>query len=279
MKTRGMNWGEPWYAGFRESQTQYRLMNQRYFERNLMPRMLGWFQMTPATSREDAEWLLARAAGFDAGFAFVTSPGTVQANGDGEAILDAIRSWETARQAGAFPEELKAKLQDISREYTLAEEEGGWELREVHSFKGTHDRREQPGMPTVAEFQVANPFREQPAELILRCTGKVAAGELVLELAGREAELGVSLEPGQALRWRGAGDAVVCDASWRELRRVPVDPDALRAPSGEFSVRLTCRFAGAEPPELKLELRTKGAALRLAPGPEVGGTGDPGADR
>ncbi len=31
-----MNWGEPWYAGFRESQTEYRLKNQAYFQRNLM---------------------------------------------------------------------------------------------------------------------------------------------------------------------------------------------------------------------------------------------------
>jgi hypothetical protein len=58
-----MNWGEPWYAGFRESQTQYRLQNQKYYRRNLMPSMLGWFQMGPSTSIEDAEWLLARAAG------------------------------------------------------------------------------------------------------------------------------------------------------------------------------------------------------------------------
>ena len=45
-----MNWGEPWYAGFRESQTLYRLKNQAYYSRNLMPRMLGWFQMNAQTS-------------------------------------------------------------------------------------------------------------------------------------------------------------------------------------------------------------------------------------
>ena len=62
-----MNWGEPWYAGFRESQTEYRLKNQDYFRRNLMPCMLGWFNMTGQTSLEDIEWLLARAAGFGRG--------------------------------------------------------------------------------------------------------------------------------------------------------------------------------------------------------------------
>jgi len=68
-----MNWGEPWYAGFRESQTLYRFKNQAHFERNLMPRMLGWFALRPDTSLEDAEWLLAKAAGFKAGFALATS--------------------------------------------------------------------------------------------------------------------------------------------------------------------------------------------------------------
>lgn len=50
-----MNWGEPWYAGFRESQTEYRLKNQAYFQRNMMPGMLGWFQMRPETSMEDID--------------------------------------------------------------------------------------------------------------------------------------------------------------------------------------------------------------------------------
>ena len=68
-----MNWGEPWYAGFRESQTEYRLLNQDYFRRNYIPCMLGWFSMRPSTSIEDIEWMLARSAAFDAGYALVTS--------------------------------------------------------------------------------------------------------------------------------------------------------------------------------------------------------------
>ena len=111
-----MNWGEPWYGSFRESQTLYRFKNQVYFERNLMPHMLGWFALRPDTSIEDAEWLLARAAGFKAGFALATSlastaqlaadPSSADAAkrfGATPAILEAIRQWETARMADAFP--------------------------------------------------------------------------------------------------------------------------------------------------------------------------------
>ena len=258
-----MNWGEPWYAGFRESQTQYRLMNQRYFERNLMPRMLGWFQMGTATSLEDAEWLMARSAGFNAGFALVTGPDAVAKNGFGEEILTAIRTWENARLSGAFPESLAPALQDISREFTLAEEGAGLSLREVYSFKGTHSRREQPGMPTTTEFVLQNPFAEQPLGFILRCSGKVAAEEIILELAGREVDLGVSLQPGQALRWLGGTEMVLHDAAWQELGRYAIDASALRVPMGSFPVKLTCRFAGSDAPELKVELRTLGEATRL----------------
>jgi len=114
-----MNWGEPWYAGFRESQTQYRLLNQAYYRRNLMPSMLGWFRMTPEISLEDIEWLLARAAGFDAGFALVTGPEVVAAHGMGGQVLAKIKLWESARMAGAFPESIKKEMEDINNEYHL----------------------------------------------------------------------------------------------------------------------------------------------------------------
>ena len=127
-----MNWGEPWYAGFRESQTLYRFKNQLHYSRNLMPRMLGWFALRPETTLEDAEWLLARAAGFDAGFALATSlASTAQLSADPlsaetakrfgaiPAILEAIHQWETARQTGAFPEKLKVELRDNAHEFHL----------------------------------------------------------------------------------------------------------------------------------------------------------------
>ncbi len=259
-----MNWGEPWYAGFRESQTQYRLMNQRYYARNLMPRMLGWFKMGTATTLEDAEWLLARAAGFDAGFAFVTGPDVVAGNGQGDAILAAIREWETARLAGAFPERLKPALQDIGREFHLEPDgDGAWRLTPVYSFKGVHERQEQPGMATATAFEIDNPHAEQPLGFILRCTGAVAAEESVLELNGRELALPGSLEPGQVLRHGGGGELVRTDADGRVLERFQVDPAKLSVPRGRSSVRLTCRFAGSDAPAVKVEFRTSGPADRI----------------
>jgi hypothetical protein len=140
-----MNWGEPWGAGFRKGQTLYRFKNQLYFERNLMPHMLGWFALSKETTVADAEWLLARAAGFNAGFALATSlastaqlaadPSSAEAlqkYGATPAILEAVRQWETARMTGAFTEEVKAELRDNDREFHLAPAGAGqWDLYPV----------------------------------------------------------------------------------------------------------------------------------------------------
>jgi hypothetical protein len=133
------NWGEPWYAGFRQSQTLYRLKNQLFYTRNLIPHMLGWFSLRRQTTPEDVEWLCARAAGFDAGFALATSFASraTQTAGDAAglektraAILDVVNQWETARQGGAFPESIKPMLQDVNREFHLvAVGPGEWELQ------------------------------------------------------------------------------------------------------------------------------------------------------
>jgi hypothetical protein len=140
-----MNWGEPWGAGFRKGQTLYRFKNQLYFERNLMPHMLGWFALSQETTLADAEWLLARAAGFDAGFALATSlastaqlsadPSSAEAlhkYGSTPAILEAVREWETARMSGAFPESLEAQLRDNTKEFHLDPAgPGEWDLHPV----------------------------------------------------------------------------------------------------------------------------------------------------
>jgi hypothetical protein len=135
------NWGEPWYAGFRQSQTLLRLRNQLFYKRNLIPPMLGWFSLRPETTREDVEWLCARAAGFDAGFALVTSfdsratqtSASVAGLDSGKAaIFDVVRQWETARQSGAFPEGVKPELQGVNREFRLAAAgPGAWQLERL----------------------------------------------------------------------------------------------------------------------------------------------------
>jgi hypothetical protein len=268
-----MNWGEPWYAGFRESQTLYRFKNQVLFERNFMPHMLGWFALRPDTGIEDAEWLLARAAGFEAGFALATSlastaqlaadpasADTARQFGATTAILEHIAQWETARLAGAFPPEVRARLRDNQREFHLRSAGAdGWDLQEVFVARLVY-----PGGQTgLTTFEYQNPTQAQPLHWIVRSDAKtpvagvrlLIAGRLVLDLGER------TLPPGGSLKYSGGSEWVIADASWKELARFPLDPTLARIGPGVAPIQL-----GAVLPEgasLKLELRTLGPDTRL----------------
>jgi hypothetical protein len=269
-----MNWGEPWYAGFRESQTLYRFKNQVYFEHNLMPRMLGWFALSPETSLEDVEWLLARAAGFEAGFALATSlASTAQLEADPNsadatrqfgalpAILEAVKQWETARTAGAFPREVKAELRDHSREFHL-EPAGAkrWSLREFHLQRLTHDTQKEA--PTTLRFQSAQ--ASQPLQWIIRNAGKQAVAGLTVTVNGKPAVdlVDRALPPGGALRYRGGAEAVICDSAWREIGRAAVDANTTQIGSGEQDLAVGCRPQSGG--SLKLEFRTLGQRTEIA---------------
>lgn len=267
-----MNWGEPWYAGFRESQTLYRFKNQLHYDRNLTPRMLGWFALRPDTSLEDAEWLLARAAGFDAGFALAASlastaqlaadPGSIEASrqfGAVPAILEAIRQWETARHSGAFPPEVKARLCDNTREFHLrAAGDQQWDLFEVQTARFT-------SITNQAETTVifTNRQASQPLQWTLRSTAKqpltgvrlAINGQSVVRLDDR------AMPAGGSLAYRGGAEAVLSDEAWKELGRVPVNATTALISTGEVPVTF-----GVSPPSiahLKLEVYTRDAGQRI----------------
>jgi hypothetical protein len=273
-----MNWGEPWYAGFRESQTLYRFKNQVYFERNFTPHMLGWFALQPDTSVEDAEWLLARAAGFDAGFCLMTSiastaqlqadPSSAEAAkryGATTAILDLVKLWETARMAGAFPEKVKALLRDNDLEFHL-ERDGanGWKLFQAHITRGSCDLK----AATTHAFEFVNPDRSQPLRWIISSTAKEPVTALTIALDDRAllCLAGPSLPAGGYLKYSGGREAVVYDASWHEQARIPIDEAAARVSGGALHGAHTLRFTSASPIDgkLKLELRTYKPPIHIA---------------
>lgn len=268
-----MNWGEPWYAGFRESQTLYRFKNQVFFERNLMPHMLGWFALRSETSPEDAEWLAARAAGFDAGFALATSlASTAQLEADAASadtarqfgatlrILEIIRQWETARMQQAFPREVKALLRDNTREFRLQPAGvGKWELREAHLVRG--ELRGEGAVSTEVEF--VHQGADAILQWVIHSTSKDPVDGVRLECDGRvlvDLE-GTKLLPGGNVRHEGGHDSVLTDRNWKEVGRAVMREGVARISAGRAKLKLSAVFP--KEAQLKLELRTYGAARQV----------------
>ena len=262
------NWGEPWYAGFRESQTSYRLMNQDFYRRNLLPAMLGWFSMSPQTSIEDAEWLLARSAGFDAGFAFNLNLQTVERNGYSEAIFEAIKNWETARLAGAFSKEQKLLMEDINNEYHLEPVSSGeWKLFPYEVKRYVHNLKiRQPGEPVSSTFEFENPYNEQPVMFILSLLPEEnsqgsAIEKIFIEVNNyNKMEVPLKMEPFQSLKLDNTGKLQLFDRNWNLLNTIDINAKIPSLSKGKNKIIFDADFENENASKIKVEIKTIGDA-------------------
>lgn len=261
-----MNWGEPWYGGFRESQTEYRFRNQAYFKRNYMPGMLGWFKMTPETSLEDVEWLLARSSGYDAGYAFVANFEAVEKNGHSDKILDLIGDWEKLRLGGAFTESQKEVFRDADTEFSLEKvNESEWSLLKINAEIFNHEKKvRQPGEPLHSTFAFNNIGGEQSLNFVLTAINSDAS-EIILELNNyKEVRLPVVLRKGQIIKYTGGSKATVFDSNWQPIREFDLNSSDFAINGGENSIAIDCTFHNEDKePNVKLETRTYGEGEKI----------------
>ncbi len=267
-----MNWGEPWGHATREGMAEYRFQNQEYFRRNLFPPMLGWFQLrlagggVPATSVSDVEWVLSKCAGYDAGFALSTSLGETEGNGEGLAILDAVREWESARHAGAFTDEQRERLREPSSEWHLEATGGGWQLQPVASGRFDYpDAALQPGQPVVSAWHVENPFEGQIPRIRVHVkpTSSVSLSEPMLTLRGVSLHVPVEVPAGYYLAIGAERTATLLDANWNSVRTVDLTTEPPLWPSGASQVEFTSLATGATAAECEVSFEFRGPAESL----------------
>jgi hypothetical protein len=256
-----MNWGEPWYGGFRESQTEYRFKNQKYFRRNYMPGMLGWFKMTPETSIEDIEWLCAKSGGYDAGYAFVADFDAVDNNGIADDILEKIGTWEKLRIGGHFTEEQKESMRDVNKEFTLHKVEGkAYELHQVYSGKYNHLKKvRQPGEPLHSTFDFKHISDEQPMYLMLSAIdGDIS--NIAMEVDNyKTINLPFTLKKDQIFKYAGGEVGLIYDKNWQVVKEVRIDSSTFLLNRGSHTMDFNCEFMSTEASaHVKVEIRSIG---------------------
>ena len=190
-----MNWGELTQSAKVDVDT-YRADNCKYFEDNLFPTALGWWRLGEAgldweaTRLEDVEYLLAKAAGYDACHGLNADPPILRTHGYAEECLRLVKEWDEARYLGAFSEAQRAKLRQKGRDFHLEPAaDKRWTLTEVKyspfywMCPGTG--RSAPADPTRqvlsfttageehpgGECRVSNPLSPQPPRFELRVLG------------------------------------------------------------------------------------------------------------
>ncbi|MEI6408347.1 MAG: hypothetical protein WCR52_03095 [Bacteroidota bacterium] len=238
------NWGEPWYGGFRESQGDYRLENQPLLERNYMPNMLGWFLLSATTTAEDIEWMMARAAGYHAGFALVAGFESLQKNPNTAQLLALVRLWQEAYRSKVFSANQIARLKNPENDFHLEADQNSWKLYPFKKYKFEHAKKMlQPGQPTASEWELVNTDGDQPFNFNLTFMGKEGAifnpwieldGYFKLELPG-EYE---------------AGNSIVCDGNTLKLyndkgsfiKEIALKQAIPILKTGKHTIKFDCKF-------------------------------------
>ncbi|MBO0916525.1 Ig domain-containing protein [Streptomyces laculatispora] len=111
------------------------LRSNTFYRANYLPGMMGQQALSGDTSLLTIESTLARAASQNAGVNFETSVSSL-ANGKNTApVLEAINTWEAARNSGAFTPAQREELRDASKRWHLSvvTRDQKWSLQELDS--------------------------------------------------------------------------------------------------------------------------------------------------
>ncbi len=261
------NWGEPWYGGFRSSMAEYRINNQAMLERNFMPKMLGWFQLTKDTTLADIEWLMARSAGYNSGFAMATSQKELEFNPLTDALLDAIREWEALRMNDAFTDAQREAMRDTTREFHLAKNGDDYALHPYHvseTYSYEHYVR-QPGEPTYAEWMYTQPGEDQPLQFMLEIKGDQGKiDNITLEFDNYNTfEIPFSMKAGYTLLCDGSRNLRLYDEKGRQVRNYELSEVPPTIANGPHDIIFTCEFEGDPKPVVQVQFKAMGQGESL----------------
>ncbi|MFT3702101.1 MAG: hypothetical protein QM802_07015 [Agriterribacter sp.] len=264
-----MNWGEPWYNALRESQVNYRIENQRFFKRNYMPPMLGWFSFGVDYRPEEIEWIQARSAAYDAGYLFRVDE-NIEQNGYKNELFTAIKEWQLARKSGAFSKEQIAQFQNPKNEFHIEKiADNKWNLFPVmlHGVFEQKFKRMQTGEPVTNTFTINNMYDKQPLRFYITAEANGSAAQTVSRITLQVNNYQV-LEINEPLKEREKvicdGKTVfICDATWNKIKEIkPGEIPQLE--NGMNEIVLKSIFSGEKSPVLKLEFKTTGKAELVA---------------
>ena len=222
--------------------------------------------MSAQISLEDVEWLLARAAGFDAGFALTTSERIVATNGLGEQLLQTIAMWEKLRHAGAFTAEQKKLMEDINNEFHLvSHDKNSWTLYQYKIDRFEHKRKvRQPGEPVHSEFTFENPNESQALQFIITAPKESAISDLSFDIDNfKKIDLHVTIPAGHHLKYQGRGEAILYTPTWNQVKTVNLDAKKFTVDKGNRELIFDCNFQEAIEAAVKLELKTKNKGERI----------------
>lgn len=261
-----LNWGEPWYGGFTKSQGHYRYQNQALLKRNYTPNMLGWFLLNSTTTVQEFEYMLARSAGYDAGYALFSDLMKMTNNAEFDAIAEAINIWEEARLREIFNESQIENLKNVNNDFSL-------EKLNTSTFALQYYKKEnfellntlvQPGQPNdvTVEFSCDE---IQNLYLVIGAVGESGSiNQITFIFNGYETiTLNVELKPNYAITYRGDDKILIYDEKGRLKKTEKLNIDKLDLQKGSNNLRISAEFSDNADIKLEGYVRLKDQVERI----------------
>jgi len=207
--------------------SEIRFNNQAVHERNYQPNMLGWFQLLGNTTIEEMEWMLARAAGWNAGYALVVHPKNLEENPLAEEVIELILVWEEAKNRQIFTEEQRKLLKAGENDFSLAKiSDGEFHLQHYTKDHFVHENIVlQPGQPNYTGWNFTNTSNEQLLYFKLGADGQKGSIEnIIIELDGYQTiEIPVNLKAGTSCIYNGSDQLLIYDDKGRMKEKLPIE--------------------------------------------------------
>ena len=261
-----INWGEPWYGGFTKSQGHYRYKNQALLIRNYIPNMLGWFMLTESTTLQEFEYMLARSAGYDAGYALYSMLDNMKNNPEFKVIAEAINTWEEARLKKIFNRNQIELLRDVRNDFSLMKKNDDEFILQYYDkeYFELMNIPVQPGQPNDVSIDFIID-QEQPFYFVIGAVGENGCiTKINIDYNGYKSyTLDVDLEPNWAITYRGDDKLLVYDEVGRLKTKIDFKEDSIILKKGANNIRVSAEFGSGSTIKLQGYVRLKGKSERL----------------
>ena len=259
-----VNENQLWNESMRTKMVETLTEKQNFYCKRQIPWMIGNFQILladkkrKATTLEELEWFLSKAAAFDAGFGLIFSAETLRKHGMTDDFLNTIDLWETLRLDSVFSEEQKVAFKDPY---------GNWHLEMANDttllLYPQHISRRYFCNLYDDQWEWNSPYKSRFA-LQIAVEGKGSISELEFRTPNGILYFPCTVKAGQYLIYNIDGTAYICDQNYNRIKEInPQGVSCLE--EGASEVTFTCeeKTEQSKSPQVTVRYLTRGEAEEI----------------
>ena len=265
-----VNENQVWNESMRTKIVETLNDKEEFYRNNLMAWMIGNFSILladknrKATTLEELEWFLSKAAAFDAGFGLDFSAETMRKHGLTDQLLSTIRIWESLRLAKAFSEAQKEQFKDPY---------GNWHIEKdtdsTYLLYTEHISRRYFCRLDNDNWEWNSPYRSRFA-LQIAVEGKGSISNPNLQTPNGTLHFPCTLKAGQYLVYGFDGEACITDQNFNKIEDIKAQGTSF-LDEGRSEVSFTCETNAekGKNPEVTIRYITRNAPETVFRSPMV----------